>query len=79
MVEVIGDQIEAMVDPALVDGCSDPDRKLPVGSGGFCEVIRHQTRDAVEPYDALPTQAELATLQRVPAKIPWRGRLCWAG
>lgn len=65
----IGDVVEAKVDPALVDGSGDPLRKLPASA--------HQveTREVPAGEDGgLPTQEELATLVRVPAPIPWKGK-----
>ncbi|KAF9735626.1 hypothetical protein PMIN02_005391 [Paraphaeosphaeria minitans] len=62
MVEAIGDRIETQVDPALVDGIGDSERKSQFESN-VAEIASE---------GSLPTQEELATLQRVPAKIPWR-------
>ncbi|KAL5416605.1 hypothetical protein PMIN04_008106 [Paraphaeosphaeria minitans] len=64
MVEAIGDRIETQVDPALVDGIGDSERKSQFESN-VAEIASE---------GSLPTQEELATLQRVPAKIPWRGK-----
>ncbi|KAF1964681.1 oligopeptide transporter [Bimuria novae-zelandiae CBS 107.79] len=69
----LGNQIEARVDPALIDGSVNPTRKQPV------EFHQVEKRATVTPTSTkivaeggLPTKEELATLRRVPAKIPWR-------
>lgn len=76
----LGDQIEARVDPALVGGNRDP---VHIGHAEKL-AMKHGNDDAalddnldvteVTVDNGLPTQEELATLRRVPAKIPWRGK-----
>lgn len=72
MVETIGDRIEARVNPALADGRGDSEYKISSGGEGDSQVA--ESVEETVPHRGLPTQVELATLQRVPAKIPWRGK-----
>ena len=78
MVETTGDSIEARADPALIDRSGDPTRKLPAETHQVEKRGTESTnRDDLNLHGGLPTQVELATLRRVPAKIPWRGK--WDG
>ena len=76
----LGDQIEARVDPALVGGSRDPvhngyTEKFAETTGKDDTTLANNLNvTEVAADDGLPTQEELATLRRVPAKIPWRGK-----
>lgn len=72
----LGDQIEARIDPAPAVGSCDPAHSKHVEKHGECDTALPHIHNVTEMTadDVIPTQAELATLRRVPAKIPWRGK-----
>lgn len=66
------------MDPALVDASGDPTRQHPeqhtVGAPAYLHSEGKATlQDAyLSEEDDFPTEEELATLPRVPARIPWK-------
>lgn len=70
------------LDPAFIDRSGDPERKNPAFhntgapayliSEGKAGLQDSYISDSASDNDSLPTEEELITLRRVPAKIPWR-------
>lgn len=66
------------MDPALIDASGDPTRKHPELHTTAAPAFLHSEGKAtlqdsyVDEADDFPTEEELATLRRVPARIPWK-------
>lgn len=66
------------LDPALIDASGDPTRKHPEMHTTSAPAYLHSEGKAtlqdsyLNEADDFPTDEELATLRRVPARIPWK-------
>ncbi|KAI4937887.1 hypothetical protein J4E85_000324 [Alternaria conjuncta] len=77
----VGDagEVQAVgLDPALIDASGDPTRKHPEMHTTSAPAYLHSEGKAtlqdsyLNEADDFPTEEELATLRRVPARIPWK-------